>query len=46
MYKGFVKVAAAVPVVRVADCHYNAMQTETLMVKAESMGVEVCVSPN
>lgn len=45
MYKGFVKVAAAVPVVRVADCHYNAMQTETLMVKAESMGVEVVCFP-
>ena len=45
MYRGFVKVAAAVPMVRVADCHYNAAQTEMLMVKAESMGVEVVCFP-
>lgn len=45
MYNGFVKVAAAVPVVRVADCHYNAVQAEVLMTKADSMGVEVVCFP-
>ena len=45
MKYGFVKVAAAVPTVRVADCKYNTEQVENLMARAEGMGVEVMVFP-
>jgi len=42
---GFVKVAAAVPAVRVADCDFNTKQIENQMVQAEGMGVEVICFP-
>lgn len=42
---GFVKVAAAVPPVRIADCRYNAEQAESLIAKAEGSGVQILVFP-
>ena len=45
MHYGFVKVAAAVPEVRVADPKWNVQQIETLVVQAEGHGVEVIVLP-
>jgi NAD+ synthase (glutamine-hydrolysing) len=42
---GFVRVAAAVPVLRVADCAYNVEQVLTLMERAEHEGVDVLVLP-
>ena len=45
MKYGYVKVAAAVPAVRVADVEYNVEQMESLIVQAEGCGVEVMVFP-
>ena len=45
MNHGFVKVASAIPSVRVADCHYNATQIENLIIRAESQGAEVVLFP-
>ena len=45
MRYGFVKVAAAVPVVKVADVEYNVQQIESLIAQAEGRGVEVIVFP-
>ena len=45
MYNGFIKVAAAIPGVKVADCNSNLQQIEALMVKAEGLGVEVVCFP-
>ena len=42
---GFVKVAAAIPSVRVADCEYNVEQTLLAMRQAEEQGVEIVVFP-
>ena len=42
---GFVKVAAAVPTVAVADCSTNAARIEALMLRAEKAGVAVTVFP-
>jgi NAD+ synthase (glutamine-hydrolysing) len=42
---GFVRVAAAVPVLRVADCDFNAEQILALMERAENEGIEVLVFP-
>ena len=42
---GFVRVAAAVPALRVADCHFNAMQIRTLIDEAINDGVEVICFP-
>lgn len=42
---GFVRVAAAVPTLRVADCAANAEQTLALMARAEQEGVAVLVFP-
>ena len=41
MKYGFMKVAAAVPVVKVADIDYNVGQIESLIAQAEGQGVEV-----
>ena len=38
MNYGYVKVAAAVPRVKVADCAYNAEQAERLIVIADGKG--------
>lgn len=45
MKYGFMKVAAAVPVVKVADVDYNVGQVESLIAQAEGQGVEVMVFP-
>ena len=45
MNYGYVKVAAAVPRVKVADCAYNAEQAERLIVIADGKGVQVIVFP-
>ncbi|MBR0165403.1 MAG: NAD(+) synthase [Prevotella sp.] len=45
MRYGFVKVASAVPVVKVADVEYNVQQIESLIAQAEGRGVEVIVFP-
>lgn len=45
MQNGFIKVAAAIPSVKVADCSYNVQQIESLIAMAEGKGVEVIVFP-
>jgi len=45
MNHGFVKVASAIPSVRVADCQYNVEQIESLIVQAEGHGVEIICLP-
>lgn len=45
MQNGFIKVAAAIPSVKVADCAYNAQQIENIIAQAEGRGVEVIVFP-
>jgi len=45
MNYGFVKVAAAVPVVKVADVSYNVQQIESLIAQAEGQNVEIIVFP-
>lgn len=45
MSYGFVRVGAAVPLLRVGDCTYNMEQTELLMQEAASKGVQVLCFP-
>ena len=45
MYNGFIKVAAAVPQVRIADCRYNTEQVEQIMARAEGMGIKIVCFP-
>ena len=45
MRDGFVKVAAASPVIRVADCDYNAERVIETIKKADALGVKVLVFP-
>lgn len=45
MNHGFVKVASAVPSVKVADCQYNVQQIESLVIQAEGKGVEIICLP-
>lgn len=42
---GFIKVAAAIPSVRVADCDYNSQQIIAMMHQASQRGVKVVVFP-
>ena len=42
---GFVKVASAIPAVKVADCKFNAQQTEKQIVIADGKGVQIIVFP-
>lgn len=42
---GFVKVAAVVPAVKVADCKFNAQQTEKQIVIADGKGIQIIVFP-
>lgn len=42
---GFVKVAAATPLVRVADCHHNAEAIDKMAQEAEARGVSVVLFP-
>ena len=45
MNYGFIKVAAAVPHVQVADCSYNIGQIENLMRQASEKGVQLIAFP-
>ena len=45
MKYGLIKVAAAIPGVRVADTEYNVQQIESLIAQAEGRGVELIVFP-
>ena len=45
MQHGFIKVAAAIPNVRVADCAFNTEQIKSLLMQAEQNGVEVVCFP-
>jgi len=45
MQNGFVKVAAAIPGVSVADCKHNTQEIMELLVKAEGLGVELVCFP-
>lgn len=42
---GFIKVASAVPSIKVADCKYNIEQIEQQIIMAEGQGVEIIVFP-
>jgi NAD+ synthase (glutamine-hydrolysing) len=42
---GFVKVAAAIPLVKVADCSYNAARIENLIRRAAGQGVQIVCFP-
>src|SRR6266576_3294421 len=44
-YHGFLRVAAAVPTLRVADCDYNAERILALLARAESEQLAVLVFP-
>ncbi len=45
MKYGFIRVAAAIPTVKVADCKCNAQQIETQIAIAEGKGVQIIVFP-
>ena len=45
MKHGFIKVAAAIPELRVADCAFNASKIKELIVKAAEEGVEIVCFP-
>ncbi len=45
MNYGFVKVAAAIPPVKVADCQYNVEQIEALILQAAGRNVEIVCLP-
>src|SRR5580692_2736191 len=45
MHHGFVRVAAASPLLRVADCAFNAERTIAMLDLAESRGASVVVFP-
>ncbi|MDR1746755.1 MAG: NAD(+) synthase [Tannerella sp.] len=42
---GYIKVAAAIPLLKVADCNYNVLQMEQLLRKAAAQGVQILVFP-
>ena len=43
MKYGFVRVAAAIPIVKVADCKFNAQQIETQIAIADGKGVQIII---
>lgn len=45
MKYGFIKVASAIPAVKVADIQYNLSEIEKQVIKAEGEGVEIIVFP-
>ena len=45
MKNGFIKVAAAAPVIRVCDCDYNADRVIECIEKADALGVKVLAFP-
>ena len=42
---GYIKVAAATPSLRVADCEYNSRQIVAMMERAASQGVKIMALP-
>ena len=42
---GYIKVAAAIPSVKVGDCNYNVSGIEKMIISAEGAGLEVIVFP-
>lgn len=42
---GFVRVASAIPSVKIADCNYNVQQIESLIAQAEGRGVQIICFP-
>ena len=42
---GFIKVAAAIPQVKVSDCTWNTNQIESLVAQADGKGVEIICFP-
>ena len=45
MKHGLIKVAAAIPAVKVADTKFNLIETEKQITVADGQGVEIIVSP-
>ena len=45
MKYGFVKVASAIPAVKVADCKFNAQQIDAQIAIADGKGVQIIVFP-
>lgn len=45
MKEGFLKVAAATPRIRVADCAYNTARVEEMIAAAAEQGISLCVFP-
>ena len=45
MQNGFIKIAAGIPAVQVANCAFNTEQIENLMVRAEGMGAGIVCLP-
>ena len=45
MKYGFVRVAAAVPAVKVSDCKFNAQHIETQIAIADGKGVQIIIFP-
>ncbi|MDR1905838.1 MAG: NAD(+) synthase [Clostridiales bacterium] len=45
MKHGFVKVAAATPKIKVADCQYNAERIKELIIEAQKSGADILVLP-
>lgn len=45
MNYGFIKVATAIPSVKVGDCQHNLQETEQMIARAEGQGVEIIVFP-
>ncbi|MCI6550965.1 MAG: NAD(+) synthase, partial [Prevotella sp.] len=45
MKHGFITVASAVPIVKVADCVSNVKEIESVIAQAEGRGIEIIVFP-
>lgn len=45
MTDGFIKVAAAIPRVKVADISFNTQEIENIMARADGMGIEILAFP-
>lgn len=45
MQNGFIKIASAIPAVKVANCQYNIEQIESMVESADKEGVEIIVFP-
>lgn len=45
MQNGFIKIASAIPAVKVANCQYNIEQIESMVKSADKEGIEIIVFP-